>query len=260
MGFAGRVSHGLAVIGLSLIVPMASAADIAALNRAGQQRMLSQRIVKAYSQVGLNVLPAAAAGQLSDAVSHFEANLVILDKAAVTPAAKQALANLVDQWKPLRQAALSPVAKTAAVDLNLRADATLQAADRLTQLFQDELSTPTSKLVNLAGRQRMLSQRVAKAYMMQSWGIDSPALRDELAAATSAFTAGLKTLLDASGARPDIVSELDDMALQWEWLQAALAAEGAVSYRLIVAEATESILATADRVTVMYEQTGVTSR
>ena len=46
------------------------------------------------------------------------------------------------------------------------------------------------------------------------------------------------------------------MALQWEWLQTAIAAEGATSYRLIVAEATESILESTLRITRMYEQSG----
>jgi hypothetical protein len=59
-------------------------------------------------------------------------------------------------------------------------------------------------------------------------------------------------------ARPEntdqIRSELQNLALQWEWLQTAVSNEGAVSYRLIVAEASEAILTAANRITRLYDQ------
>lgn len=255
MMLAGWMGRCLLAVGLAATSAAALAADAAAINRAGQERMLTQRIVKAYAQIGLNVMPEAAAGQLVDAISHFEANLVVLEQAATSAAGKQALAAVAERWKPLREAAMKPVTRAFAVDLSQRANAVLAATEQLAQVFRDEGTSPVSHLIDLAGRQRMLSQRVAKAYMLLSWGVDAEGVRAELSDATKAFSAGLKALTDASATRLDILRELDDMALQWEWLQAAIAAEGAVSYRLIVAEATESILATADRVTVMYEKT-----
>lgn len=33
--------------------------------------------------------------------------------------------------------------------------------------------------IDVAGRRRMLSQRLAKACMMRAWGIDAPAVRKE---------------------------------------------------------------------------------
>ena len=45
-----------------------------------------------------------------------------------------------------------------------------------------------------------------------------------------------------------------DLALQWEWLETAVSGEGATSYRLIVAEASEAILASADRITRLYDE------
>lgn len=255
MMLSGWMGRCWFAVGLAVTCAAALAADAAAINRAGQERMLSQRIVKAYAQIGLNVMPEAAAGQLVDAISHFEANLVVLEQSASTAAGKRALANVIEHWRPLREAAMQPVSKSSAVLLSQRANAVLTATEQLAQVFRDEGTSPVSHLIDLAGRQRMLSQRVAKAYMLLSWGVDADSVRTELSDATKAFSVGLKALTDASATRLEILRELDDMALQWEWLQAAIAAEGAVSYRLIVAEATESILATADRVTVMYEKT-----
>ena len=50
----------------------------AAIDAAGRQRMLSQRIVKAYCQIGLKVVPEVSRSQLTGAVRRFDAQLVEL--------------------------------------------------------------------------------------------------------------------------------------------------------------------------------------
>jgi hypothetical protein len=109
-------------------------------------------------------------------------------------------------------------------------------------------------LVNRAGRQRMLSQRLAKAYMLRTWGVDSAALRDELEATVSEFGRNLAELGAYRDNSPEIRHELEEIGLQWEWLRTAIEAEGAVTYRLIVAESAEAILLMTDRLTRLYEQ------
>ena len=233
-----------------------AAADPATINQASQQRMLAQRIVKAYSQIGLNVLPTAAMNQLTGALTTFDVNLLALDRSAGDDKVKRALADLALAWQPLKAGALSPISRERALELSRSAEAVEVAASRLAQLLQDQADTPTNRVVSLAGRQRMLSQRIAKAFMLMSWGVEAASVRDDLDAAANEFSGALAALQSRRENTDEVRCELDEMALQWEWLQTAIAVEGATSYGLIVAEATESILVSAERITELYESAG----
>jgi hypothetical protein len=128
------------------------------------------------------------------------------------------------------------------------------AAERLTLALQDQSDAASSRWVILAGRQRMLSQRLVKLYMLRQWGVDSARLRSELESVQNEFTGALTNLQQRADNPPAVRSELDNLALQWEWLRSALAAEGAESYRLILAEGGDAVLELADNVSRLYQQ------
>jgi len=227
-------------------------ADAAAINVAGQQRMLSQRIVKSWSQIGLNVLPALSKVQLDDAIRLFESNLQALDIAIASPEGRNALAGLRAAWQPMRSAAGGVIRQSDAAQLDARAEDVLMAAERLILVMQDQASEPVGRWVNLAGRQRMLSQRLVKLYMLQQWGVSSVAKREEIERVQNEFAGALSSMQQRADNSPELRTELDNLALQWEWLQTALATEGAESFRLIMAEGGEAILELADRITLLY--------
>lgn len=241
------------ILALTLTAQLAHAADAAAINLSGQQRMLSQRIVKAWCQIGLNVQPEISKAQLDDAVRRFESNLKALDAAATSPQAHTAQTGLRAAWLPLRAAAFGAIRQSDAEQLNSRAEDVLMAAERLTRVLQDEATTPVSRWINLSDRQRMLSQRLVKIYMLQQWGVNSSALRDELDRVQNEFIGAL-TSMQQHADSPALHAELDNLALQWEWLSTTLATEGAESFRLIMAEGGEAVLQLADQVTRLYEQ------
>lgn len=240
-------------LALTLAAHCAHAVDSAAINLAGQQRMLSQRLVKAWAQVGLNVQKDLSRAQIAESVRRFEGNLAVLEKSAASPEAASALAGLRAAWMPLRTAVQGEVRLQDAAQLDSRAEDVLMAAERLTRVLQDKADTPVSKWTNLAGRQRMLSQRLVKIYMLRQLGLESPALRDESLRLQTEF-AGALAAMRVNAPSPVLRAELDKLALQWEWLHAVLATEGAESFRLIMAEGGEAILQLADQVTRIYEQ------
>ncbi len=240
------------VLVLTLSGHWAQAADAAAINLAGQQRMLSQRIVKSWCQIGLNVLPAMSEAQLDDAVRQFQSNLEALDIAASTPEARNALAGLRAAWTPLRGASAGVIRQSDAAQLDGRAEDVLMAAERLTRILQDQATVPVGRWVNLAGRQRMLSQRLVKLYMLHQWQVSSATQREEIERVQNEFAGALASMQQRAGNSPELRTELDNLALQWEWLQTALATEGAESFRLIMAEGGEAILELADRITLLY--------
>jgi Type IV pili methyl-accepting chemotaxis transducer N-term len=227
---------------------------VASVNLAGEQRMLSQRIANLYIQTGLNVMPALAKHQLGLATQRFEGNLAKLKPVVASSAeAGRAYERLGGEWQGMKKAAAVAVSRDAAVALSLRAETTLAAAEDLTRVLEGESKSAAIRMVNLAGRQRMLSQRIAKSYLLRSWGVDSSSARQDLESATKDFTAGLAKLRANQGNSAEIRGELDEVGQQWEWLQASMSVDGAGYYRLIVAESSDAILEATDRITRLYE-------
>lgn len=225
------------------------------INLAGEQRMLTQRVAKLYNQIGLNILPGPATGQIAVASVQFESNLEALKTVvADSQNASGAHRNLVNEWLKLKKSMSMAISREAAEALAQQSEHTLAAAERLTSVIEDSNKSEASRLINLSGRQRMLSQRIAANYLLRSWGVESSAVRENLDNSVKDFSAGLEKLLARKENSDEIRLELEEVAQQWEWLRASLSVDGAGAYRLIVAESADGILAATDRITRLYEQ------
>lgn len=244
---------GLAM-GLMLAANWALCAEIDAIGLAGQQRTLSQRIVKAWCQVGLKVQPEISRAQLDAAVRQFDDNLKALEgqQTASVPARK-AIAALHAAWTPLRAMAVGPVRQADAAQLDARAEEVWKAAERLANLLQDETEMPVTRSIHLVDQLRMLSQRLVKIYMLQQWMVDNAAQRGEAGRVQKEFV-GVLGRMQQRVHNAALRTELDSIGLQWDWLHTVLLTEGAESFRLIMAEGGEAVLELADQVTRMYQQ------
>jgi hypothetical protein len=241
------------VLSLALFANLAHCAETDAISLAGQQRMLSQRIVKAWCQVGLKVQPEISKAQLDAAVRRFDDNLSALEGKAGAPQVRTAVAGLRSAWTPLRAAATGPVRQADAAALDARAEAVHTAAERLTHILQEEEVMPMIRSIHLVDRLRALSQRFIKIYMLQQWKVNNPALREEAVRVQREFV-GVLANMQLRVHSPALLAELESISLQWEWLHSVLLTEGAESFRLIMAESGEALLQLADQVTRLYKQ------
>lgn len=187
-----------------------------AINIAGRQRMLSQRIVKSYLQMGQDVRYRVAKGHLKGSIILFEQQLNMLKEFSQDPETQRGLALVEQLWKPVKAIASGPVQREKAEELRANAEQLLAAAHQVVLILADQSGTQQGHLVNIAGRQRMLSQRMGNLYMLMSWKFDDELYRQDYQAATEQFDNALQELSYANENTPEIGRILAKARKNWD--------------------------------------------
>ena len=244
--------------------------DIGASQRidlSGKLRMLSQRVTAAACYVHMGVSADEATTLLSGAQAEFDLILDALengnDDLGVIGMESNArlriiLSRLTEQWEPLSGLAQQVVAGSGnatmvaemagatapvleAAQLNV-SEMTARYADPMALLQADALA------IDIAGRQRMLAQRMSKNVCLIAAGIETEAARAELQGASDMFDTSLMALrngLPDAGIQPppnaEIAAQLDTVIAIWN------EARGIVD-RVLAGEALG-----ADDLTLMYQ-------
>ncbi|MBM3153568.1 MAG: hypothetical protein FJZ96_15400 [Chloroflexi bacterium] len=227
-----------------------------AINKAGRMRMLSQRMAKAYFQLGQGILPDASRRLLDASIKLYQEHLEDLKAYAPSSDIQATYAELETIWLRYRQLlASTPGLEPARRIAEVNEDALRVAHLGTTQLELHSTSS-VGRLVNISGRQRMLSQRMAKFYMMRRWGIGGPTMDSEAQVARREFMSALDALERAPENTPKIRQELELARTQWLFFEQALRQERIgdkdSAYAANVATTSERILEVMDRVTNLY--------
>jgi hypothetical protein len=228
-----------------------------AMNRAGQLRMLSQRLVRLAAQQLLRIDTRDTAALKDQSVRRVRDNLGMLARQCANTSAQPAYAHTALCWRSLETALDAPRMDAPALrHIDALAATMLDAAERLTEALQDAAGRRALHIVNQCGRQRMRVQRIAKESLLAVTGtpdIDPQALLQRHESALDAFEAVQRELEEAPLTSPEIRSTLAGVRDEWLRLLGGVGACGTGAGRRALVQASEALLVRLDSLTAAYE-------
>lgn len=228
-----------------------------AINKAGRQRMLSQRMAKVYFQLGQQVDVERSRKILEASIALFDRQQVELKNFAPTPEIRETYLKLEKAWISYKDILLGAAPNQANGKQALAlSEEVLALAQQGAQQLEKQAGSTAGRLVNLAGRQRMLSQRMAKLYQALAWGIGSPGNGAELEKTRKEFGVVQQELAQAPVNTPQIKDRLDLVKQQWLFFEDALNQRNLNDKRsaINVATSSERILEEMEGVVSLYEK------
>jgi AmiR/NasT family two-component response regulator len=223
-----------------------------AINRAGQLRMLSQRLVRLAAQTLVGIEARRGKVLRTQSTERVQHNLDHLGTLELGEAGAQTLAGARAAWQALSAALALRLSPQVLAEIDARAEALLNAAEALTDALEASGARRALRIVNICGRQRMRVQRLAKDALLASM-LPAPAARDRLAPTMDEFEAALLELERAPLSSPEIRTAL--AAARDEWLRlvrGVRAADGAEG-RAALVRSSEVLVETFEQLTASYE-------
>jgi hypothetical protein len=242
-----------------LLFPTASHAQIASMSDAIEKAetlfMLSQRAAKAYFAIGLGVRVPEAKKVLESSVQRFDRLLIELKAYSTVPAMKKTFTDMGTAWEELKIELIGKVPSQSSgpqiVALNGKV---YELANSGSSQLQIAAKTPVSKLQDVAGNVRMLSQRLTKNYFRKNWGVLADAAALEIETTAKAYLEGKAFLLAAPQTTAAVKSQITLANNQWSFIDSAINSKKAATPANYsdVWGASENVLSVMDSVCTAY--------
>lgn len=204
----------------------ATAADVGLIAQdiasAGRLRMQSQRLAKLYQQAAMGMVAPVAFRQIGEAGLEIDAELARLARYARKPNVQRVHGRCQEVWLELRATLRSNPSRAATERVNQLADELMIHTGKLAMLIEAEAETPVGRLLDLSSRLNMLSQRLARLYLLAQSGDKSQGVLIDIEQARKEFSIGLQEL---DTARENTSASREAIALaknQWIFFELAI--------------------------------------
>ncbi len=246
----------IALVSLSLSV-VASASTVASdtvklIDMAGKQRMLSQRIAKDYMYAGKSIATAKAERQLNRSLKELKEAHTILINSINNPEIKNLLSFVEMSSEDFEATAKEKFTTDNAQLILDLSESMLEGSEYVVTSLKELSNVKASKVVDMAGRQRMLSQRIAKYYIAYQSGIKDKNTVEQMRAAVKLFTETHELLMKNKTNTPEINRELNKIDRLWKIVYKFYLNIEKGGLPLIVFNTTDDISKNMNKITALY--------
>lgn len=189
---------------------------------AGRLRMQSQRLAKLYQQAAMGMAVPVALRQIGEAAFEIDGELARLARYARKSNVQRVHGRCQEVWLELRATLKGNPSRAASERVNQLADELMIHTGKLAMLIEAEAETPVGRLLDLSSRLNMLSQRLARLYLLAQAGDKSQGVLIDIEQARKEFSAGLHEL---DTARENTSASREAIALaknQWIFFELAI--------------------------------------
>jgi len=186
------------------------------INIAGKQRMLSQRIAKDYLYAGKNIASSKANKQLKLSLAELLSSHKMLVKSINDSDISNLLAFVemsTEDFEATAKENFSTDNAQLIIDLS---ESMLEGSQYVVDSLKKTVKINESKIVGIAGKQRMLAQRIAKYYIAYQAGIKDKNTIDQMKKAVFIFNESHKKLIANEANTPEINRKLNEIDRLWK--------------------------------------------
>ncbi len=198
-----------------------------AINISGKQRMLSQKMSKAYLLIALGIDNQEIKKELNSSKFIFEKQLDILTKNAPNSAIKLSIKDVKKYWTEFKKTINTPSDfrnSANIMSLNTKLLSTchelvlsIEVSSNYSNQFFKKKNQDLANTINISGKQRMLSQRLCLYYTASSMFPNKKSeYKEVMKKAYNEFDTTIGNLLINSYNTTEIEEELGNMMALWE--------------------------------------------
>ncbi len=165
-----------------------------AVDVAGKQRMFTQRMLKDYAMIGMENSFGNPKEDLIKIMENFENHLESLHNYTKNKKIKISTDKVKEIWFPIKKRLESEPKKEFVGKLQEDLEQLLKESNHATNLFAEDTGEKSGEIIDISGRQRMLSQRMAGLYMLKVWGVDDKKFEEKMNASMKLFKDSLERL------------------------------------------------------------------